>query len=135
LGASATGLADRAERTLGNVEAAFAVADARLQVADGAGQGVGSLAVGAEDVEGQAWSRLGADARQPRKLLDQVLQGLGQLRHGPLTEQAGREAEAGRYGLHALRGDLTRLVERLVERRHYQVLEHLGVGGEVRIDG
>src|SRR5712692_9519275 len=51
------------------------------------------------------------------------------------AHQAGRQPQAGGHRLHALGGHLTRLLERLVEGSHHQVLQHLGVGGEAGVDG
>ena len=66
-------LADPAPRSLGEVEADLAQADALLHLADRVGEAERLLVVGAEDVEGEPLRGPLADPRQPPELRHQPL--------------------------------------------------------------
>jgi hypothetical protein len=66
-------LADAAAGLVGEVEADLAQPDPLLDLADGVGQRVGVVGVGAQDVEGQALGRALPDARELAELGDEAL--------------------------------------------------------------
>ena len=160
-GVAALVLADRAARALGQVEADLAEADPLLDVADRLRERVGVLGRRAQQVEREPLRRAVADAGELAQLGDQALDGRGEQagylclrraarlgwpppgRPPPPPPSAAEAAEAAEHvhrrrrvhaaGAGRLALQLHRLAQRLVDRGHHHVLQHLDVVGVDRV--